>query len=37
MHFLSLIAADVLVAVPVLIWAVAIRLFWRRRKGPFVP
>jgi hypothetical protein len=35
--FLSLIAMDALVAVPVLIWAVAIRLFWRRDKGPFAP
>jgi hypothetical protein len=35
--FLSLIAVDSLVAVPVIIWAVAVRLFWRRRKGPFAP
>jgi hypothetical protein len=36
-NMLSLIAADALVAVPVIIWAVAIRLFWRRHKGPFAP
>jgi hypothetical protein len=34
---LSLIAVDSLVAAPVIIWAVAIRLLWRRHKGPFTP
>jgi len=36
-HLLSLVAVDALVAVPVVIWAVAMRLFWKRRKGPFPP
>jgi hypothetical protein len=35
--FLSRIAVDSLVGAPVVIWAVAIRLFWRRHKGPFAP